>query len=252
MSHNIIIANWKMQLDVTTAVKQAKLLKKLILEKRIKKETKIVVCPDFLSLNEVAQVFKDTRIVLGAQDGFYEAQGPYTGEISMKELADLSCQYVILGHSERRVRGETDEEVNKKVISALEYNLIPIICVGETFQERREGLKDHIIMHQVYQSLKGVVLNKKQNIIIAYEPVWVIGSGQVIDPQEATHTSLVIKQSVLDILEEKGYNKVKVIYGGSVQVENVQKFTNLQNIQGALVGGASLKAAEFIELIKEV
>ena len=146
MSQNIIIANWKMQLDVATAVKQAKLLKKLISEKRIKKQTKIVVCPDFLSLNEVAQVFKDTRIILGAQDGFYEPQGSYTGEISMKELADLSCQYVILGHSERRARGETDEEVNKKVTSALEYNLIPIICVGETFQERREGLKDHIII----------------------------------------------------------------------------------------------------------
>ena len=154
MSKNIIIANWKMQLDVAESVKQAKLLKKMIQNNKIKKNIEIIVCPDFLSLNEVGKIFKDTNIILGAQDGFYVEKGSYTGEISMKELADLNCKYVILGHSERRSMGETDEEVNKKVISALSYNLIPIICVGETFKEHHEGLKDHVVMHQVYQALK--------------------------------------------------------------------------------------------------
>ncbi len=252
MSKNIIIANWKMQLDVEEALKQAQLLKSLVSENIIKRDTEIVICPDFLSLNEVSKVFQDTAIILGAQDGFYEEKGSYTGEVSLKELHDLNCQYVILGHSERRARGETEEVINKKVINALENDLIPIICVGETFKERTDGLKDHIIMHQVYQALKDVELKKDQSIIIAYEPVWVIGSGQVINPQEATHTALVIKQSILDVLEDKGYDSVRVIYGGSVQTENVKQFTDLKNIQGALVGGASLKASEFIELIKQV
>ena len=252
MSKNIIIANWKMQLDVEESIKQAELLKDLVKENRIKGDTEIVVCPDFLSLNEVGKTIKDSNISLGAQDGFYVEKGSYTGEISMKELSDLDCKYVILGHSERRKMGEKDEEINKKVISALEYDLTPIICIGETFNERRNGLKDHVVMHQVYQALKDVELKKGQSIIIAYEPVWVIGSGQIIDPEEASHTSLVIKQSVLDVLEDKGYDNVRIIYGGSVKAENINKFTSLVNIDGTLVGGASLKASEFIQLIKNV
>lgn len=248
---SIIIANWKMQLDVEESIKQAKLLKDLVKENKIKEDIEIVICPDFLSLNEVGKTIKNSNIFLGAQDGFYIEKGSYTGEISMKELSDLNCKYVILGHSERRKMGEKDEEINKKVISALEYDLIPIVCVGETFNERRNGLKDNVIMHQVYQALKDIELKQNQSIIIAYEPVWVIGSGQVIDPQEASHTSLVIKQSILDVLEE-GHNNTRVIYGGSVKAENVNQFTKLVNIDGTLVGGASLKASEFIELIKNI
>ena len=252
MYKNIIIANWKMHLDLKESVEQAKILKKLVEENNIKKDIEIVICPDFLSLNEVGKIFKNTNIILGAQDGFYVEKGSYTGEVSMKELHDLNCRYIILGHSERRKMGETDEDINKKVISALDYELTPIICVGERFNERREGLKDNVIMHQVYQALKDVKLNKNQNIIIAYEPVWVIGSGQVIDPQEATHTALVIQQSILDMLGDNANKNSRVIYGGSVKKENVNKFTKLRNIDGALVGGASLKSAEFLELIKQV
>ena len=248
----IIIANWKMQLNVDQAKKEAMVLKKLLSRARIDPGTKIVVCPDFLSLVEVAKVFKGTRVSVGAQDGFYEEEGAYTGEISLADLKASGCQFVIIGHSERRQMGEIDAIVNKKVKAALNHGLVPIICVGETFEERKEGQKDLVIMHQVYQALQGVKIKPQAKIIIAYEPVWVIGTGQAIGSADAFYSAAVIEQSLLDIFEGAHEGSYAVIYGGSVNPQNIKDFTALPNIRGALVGGASLDAKVFVEIIKNV
>lgn len=246
----IIIANWKMQLDVNQSVKVAKGIKRLLSSRRLSRDVQVVICPSFLAMTEVAKVLKGTKIDLGAQDSFYEERGAYTGEVSVDELKKIGCQYVIVGHSERRQMGETDEIVNQKVKTILSQGLVPIICVGETFDERREGNKDMVIMHQVYQALHNIDFNKKQKIIIAYEPVWVIGSGQVIDHQEAAHVASVIRQSMIDVFDGKDKASYQIIYGGSVSPGTVADFTKLANMQGTLVGGASLEAKVFVEIIK--
>lgn len=250
--NNIVVANWKMQLSVAEAKELAKSIKELINQNHIDSKIEIVVCPDFVDLTEVAKIFKDTRIALGAQDGHYEDVGQFTGEISIKELKDLGCEYVILGHSERRALGETDGMVNKKVKTALKHNLTPILCVGETFEERKEGNKGIVIMHEVYEGLKDVTLKKGQRIIIAYEPVWVIGSGQAINAAEATDTASLIRQSYVDALNGQHLSALSIIYGGSVDPSNIRQFTSLNNIKGALVGGASLKSNTFVEIIKNI
>lgn len=248
--HKIIVANWKMQLSVAEAKKQATEFKKLLAKSKIAKNVDIVICPDFLSLVEVAKVFKGTRVKIGAQDGFFEEAGAYTGQISLADLKASGCHYVILGHSEKRRLGETDIVVNKKVKAALAQGLVPIICVGETFEERKEGQKDLVVMNQVYQALQEVKLKPKQRIIIAYEPVWVIGSGQAIGSADAYDSAQVIEQSTLDVFEKDNKEYVSIIYGGSVNPQNIRDFTGLPNVSGALVGGASLEAKTFIEIIK--
>ena len=248
-----IIANWKMQLTVDQAISQATKLKSLLAKVKLDKEIEIVIAPDFLSFAVVAEIFKDTEIAMAAQDGWYEPDGAFTGEISLKMLKDLGCQYVILGHSERReFLKETDQLINKKIAAALEHDLIPIVCIGETFQQRKEGRKEIVIMQQVQQALKGIDIKPEQTLIVAYEPVWVIGSGQTIDPAEAAHTAMIIKQSLIDVLEDRDLPLVKVIYGGSVDTASVNSFTKLKEIEGALVGTASLKAEDFAKLIQKV
>jgi|SRR3989344_3169683 len=246
----IIIANWKMQLSVEEAKKLAESLKNLLGGETGLSAKQVVVCPDFLSLVEVASIIKDSGLILGAQDGFYEAAGPFTGQVSLQHLKDLGCQYVILGHSEKRALGETDKSVNLKVKSALTQGLAPIICVGETFEERQEGNKGTVIMHQVYEALQGVQPIEGQNIIIAYEPVWVIGSGQAISGQEAAQTAAMIRQSYVDAMDGQYLEALSVIYGGSVDSDNIRSFTSQTNIQGALVGSSSLKSKVFADLVK--
>ncbi len=239
-----------MQLDVNQSSKVAKATRKLLSNNKASRDIQVVICPSFLAMTEVAKVLKGSKIALGAQDSFYEERGAYTGEISVGELKKIGCQYVIVGHSERRQMGEIDEIVNKKVRAILSQGLVPIICVGETFDERREGNKDMVVMHQVYQALHNIEFDKKQKIIIAYEPVWVIGSGQVIDSQEAAHIASVIKQSMIDVFDGKDPAAYSIIYGGSVTPNTVADFTKLANMQGTLVGGASLEAKVFVEIIK--
>lgn len=248
----IIIANWKMQLQVAQALELATELKGLLATSPLLTEKQVVLCPDFLSLTTVAQVFKNSQVALGAQDGFYEEAGAYTGEVSLADLKTSGCQYVILGHSERRALGESDEIINKKVKAALNNGLIPIICVGETFNERKEGQTALVLMNQVHQALKGISLKANDQIIIAYEPVWVIGTGQAISATEAFQAAAVIDQSLLDLFEGGHEESVAIIYGGSVNPSNIKEFSSLQNIRGVLVGGASLNAQNFVELIKNI
>ncbi len=256
MKKPIIIANWKMQLSF----KEAKILareilnriKKIRREKRELRDFDVVLCPPFMSIPEVAKIFGPKKNVLscGAQDCFWEEKGGFTGEVSPLVLKELGCEYVILGHSERRqVLGETDEMVHKKVKTALNLGLIPVICVGETREERDKGLKEHVVLTQVSKALEGINLKVNQEIIIAYEPVWVIGTGQAIDPQEADYMAKIILQRTIDMYPLPiVHNNIRTIYGGSVDSATISPFLNQETIDGVLVGSASLKTEEFIKM----
>ena len=259
MKKPIIIANWKMNLSF----KEAKVLAKNILNqlKKARKDKKqadfdIVLCPPFMSLPEVCEIFGPKKDILfcGAQDCFWEEKGGFTGEISSMRLKELGCNYVILGHSERRQNlGETDEMVHKKVKAALKSKLIPIICIGETMKQRRQGLKEYIVVSQVSKALEGINLKFDQKIVLAYEPVWVIGSGQAITPKEAEYMSKVILQRMIDLFPLPVIrNNIRIIYGGSVNSNIIKSFINQETIDGVLVGGASLRADEFIRMCEAI
>jgi triosephosphate isomerase (TIM) len=245
----IIIANWKMKLGIPETLE----LTKAISKKKFPK-AEVVICPSFVSLGEAGSILKRSEIKLGAQDCFWESQGAYTGEVSAYYLREIGCDYVILGHSERRkYLNETDEMVHQKTRMALSANLTPIIGVGETFSQRQEGAKDYILIQQTIKALEGIDLELDKKVIIAYEPVWVIGSGQAIALSEAEAAHQVIRQSLFDIFPSSIVeNNFRIIYGGSVDSENVKEFINLENTSGVLVGGASLNPEEFIRLIEAV
>ncbi|NUM25047.1 MAG: triose-phosphate isomerase [Candidatus Buchananbacteria bacterium] len=248
-SKKIVIANWKMKLGVPQSVDLAKGLKNISAN-----NVEVAVCPSFVSLTEVAKVLSGSVVKLGAQDCFWEASGAYTGEVSANYLREAGCEFVIIGHSERRqYLAETNEMVHKKIKMALAANLIPVLCVGETFEQRQNGAKDYVIIEQTTKALEGLEVGPDQRVIIAYEPVWVIGSGQAIDPQEAAASHQVIRQSLFDIFPAPSINNnFSVIYGGSVDGENISYFTELENIDGVLVGGASLQVEAFKSIIKNV
>ncbi len=253
MKKTIIIANWKMNLKPSESLKLA--------EEIVEKENEwsegkveVILCPTFDSIASIGEVVKNSnKVSLGAQNCFWDDEGAFTGEVSPKVLKELGCKYVIVGHSERRqYLKETDEMVNKKVLSALKNNLIPIICVGETFEQRKEGRKDFVIMEQINKALADVKILSDDYLVIAYEPVWVIGSGQAVQAEEAEHTNRVIRQVLLDKLSlEIADKKTSITYGGSVNPENVNSFTSQPTVDGILVGGASLKPDTFIELVKQ-
>jgi len=248
MKNPIIIANWKMQLNAADAVALAKKVKKASAKY---KDAEVVLCPSFTELAAVAAALKGSSVALGAQDCFWEERGAYTGEVSPQVLKEYGVQYVIVGHSERRMHlGGTDSMVNRKIRMLLSLNMTPILCVGERFEERQEGRKDHVILQQLTRDLAGVWFTALNRLIVAYEPVWVIGSGQDVDPEEIEHTSRVIRQSLYDQLPDDLVDEqIKIIYGGSVDPENVRPYLGQPGIAGALVGGASLEAAAFSAIV---
>ena len=244
----IIIANWKMKL---TPSKTFSIAKSLVKNSTKYNKVDLVLCPSFSEISELAKIIDKTKIKLGAQDCFWERSGAYTGEVSPENLKEYGVDCAIVGHSERRqFLGETNEMVNKKIKSVLGVGVVPVLCVNESFEERQEGEKDNIIARSVREALADVWLNKLNRLIVAYEPVWAIGSGQVPDPEEVEHTNRVIKHTLYDILpQDMVDNQVKVIYGGSVDPDNVESFLKQPTIDGALVGTASLKADVFTALI---
>ncbi|MFA6304826.1 MAG: triose-phosphate isomerase [Patescibacteria group bacterium] len=248
----IIIANWKMNLNLASG---SGLVKELLASINDWKspDLEVVICPDFLSLTPLAEQLKDKGIFLGAQDCFWEKTGAYTGEVSPQFLSELGCKYVLVGHSERREhKQETNAQINLKVKAALGNGLIPVICVGETFSERQDGNKDFVIMTQTAAALAGVKLLSTDQLIIAYEPVWVIGSGQAVDPEEAEHAHRVIKQVLFDHFSSTVLNEqIRIIYGGSVKPSNIKSFMIQPTIDGVLAGGSSLEAVSFMDLIKQ-
>jgi triosephosphate isomerase len=250
----LILANWKMQLNNAESLA---LFKEIDEELKGLKNTEgmgVIICPSFTALPEIAKLIPETKIKLGAQDVFWEQVGVYTGEVSPEMLKECNCQYVLVGHSDRRTYlKETDEMVHLKIKATLASLLSPVICVGETFKERQLGRKDYVVIRQVTQALSGIdlILDSTQ-LIIAYEPVWVIGSGQAIDSEEAEYMHQVIKQSLIDLYPMKIVeNCFRIIYGGSINSQIVKSFLVQPHIDGVLVGGASLNKEEFIGIIKE-
>ncbi len=254
MKKKIVIANWKMNLNL----KETKDLTKKIIQdlKKIKKlkNLEIVLCPSFPAIFAVKNLISQARklpVYLGAQNVFWEEKGAYTGEVSVPILKELGVKFIILGHSERREYLKEDNEmIHKKTRIVLAHHLIPILCVGETFEERLAGQKDVIIIKQVSRALEGIALDKKDKLIIAYEPVWVIGSGQAVKPDDAKEANLIIKQRLFDLFPvDFVENNIRLIYGGSVDKTIIKDFIE-KDIDGFLIGGSSLEPEEFIEIIK--
>ena len=241
----IIAGNWKMNTTVAEASKLAKQMVPIL--DRITGVDR-VLCPPFVSLTTVAEQIKGTDIGLGAQNMYFEDKGAYTGEISPQMLAGL-CQYVILGHSERRgYFGEADELVNKKVLAALKVGLIPIVCVGERLDEMDAGLTPQVVTRQVRAALAGV--EPSANLIIAYEPIWAIGTGRAATGAQANETIGLIRATAAEVLGDKAAAALRIQYGGSVTGANIAEFVGQSEIDGALVGGASLKADDFVAIVE--
>lgn len=233
----IIIANWKMKLNLADSLRLAKHYKKL--DRQTLHE--LVICPSEFALPSVKELIAGSDLNLGAQNVFWAEDGPYTGEVSATTLYKLGCRYVLLGHSERRQHlGETDAMVNAKLRAALKAKLIPVICVGETLAEKRAKKGKAILALQIRKALEDIKLGK-QKLIIAYEPVWAIGTGQAIKPQEADEQHYYIRSLLERSLGKKAAHKhCQVIYGGSVDARNGSSLLNLKYVDGLLIGGASL------------
>jgi len=244
----IMAGNWKMN---KTTVEARDLAGKLIPLIGGVKERDVVFAPPFTALHAVAEVIKGTGIALSAQNLHWEDKGAFTGEISAEMLLDLGCKYVIIGHSERRqFFGETDETVNKKLRQALNKGLLPIVCVGETLKEREAGTANGVIERQVAGALQGVTAAEMEKVTIAYEPVWAIGTGKTATPDQANEIHSFIRKKIQSSYGKEVAGSLRIQYGGSVTPENVSALMAMPDIDGALVGGASLKPESFAALVK--
>lgn len=246
-----IIANWKMELSIKESLDLTKKILKGL--KKTSKNVNVVLCPSFTDLEEVGKILKkNKKIGLGAQDLFWEKEGAFTGEVSAKFLKKLGVKYAILGHSERRALGETDKMVRQKVEAALATSIIPIVCVGESWEERNNGLRDEVIIREVRAIFKDLKLGKKK-IILAYEPIWAIGTGKSAKPKDSREVEELIKKILVEYIPEKTMEKqVEIIYGGSINSKNISGFVEKGNMKGGLVGGASLRTIEFLNIIEKV
>lgn len=244
----IIAGNWKMNKTASETKKFAEELKALLPKA---KWCDIVVCVPSVNIAAALKGFKDARVSVGAQNVFYEKSGAYTGEVSADMLKDLGVKYVIIGHSERRQYfGETDFTVNRKVLSALEAGLHPIICVGETLEQRELGITMELIALQVKSALAGVPAEKLRKCVIAYEPVWAIGTGKTATADDAQEVCGAIRKTLAEVFGQQTADGIRVLYGGSAKPENVAGFLEKEDVDGALVGGASLKADSFSAMVK--
>jgi triosephosphate isomerase len=215
------------------------------------KNVDVAVCPPAVYLDAVRQAIQGTSVALGAQNIYYEDPGAFTGETAGQMLLDLDCKYVILGHSERRhILGETDEEVNRKVLQALKLGLKPIVCVGETLEEREANKTEDIVRRQFHGSLAGLSEKQILQIVIAYEPVWAIGTGKVAEPPQAEAVHADLRKVLESRYNSQVAESVRIQYGGSVKPKNAAELLGQPNIDGALVGGASLKADDFVKIIE--
>ena len=247
MRRPLIAGNWKMNLDRASAVALAEALAR---QAETATGADLAVCPPSVYIDAVGKALAGSQVALGAQNMYHEKDGAYTGEVSAAMLKDLGCRYVILGHSERRhILGETDQQINKKVDAALAAGLTPIVCVGELLEQREAGQTSEVIRRQFDGSLAGLSAQQMGQIVIAYEPVWAIGTGKVATPEQAQEVHLDLRKIVEDRYNEEVARSVRVQYGGSVKPENAAKLLAQPDIDGALVGGASLKADQFMGIV---
>lgn len=238
-----LIGNWKMNLTIKESIVLASKITKEIKERT--KNLTVAVCPSFVSLSEVSKIIKKSPIILGAQDIFWEETGAFTGEVSARELKETGVQYVIIGHSERRhVIGESDEVVARKMQQALHSGLRPILCVGETLAERNNGVAERVVGHQLRTVFESISELSAKKMLIAYEPVWAIGTGNPCTPDDALSMLVLIRKM---IAEKFGDVKIPILYGGSTDDRNVISYAEV-GYDGALVGGSSLHARTFLQM----
>lgn len=242
-----IAANWKMHKTVSESVYFAKQLSAEFAEVN---DRDIIIAPSYTALYPVAEELKESSVHLSAQNMHWDEKGAFTGEVSAGMLADAGCHYVILGHSERRILfGEKDSDINKKIKTALKFGLKPIFCIGETLDERSSQKTFEVIERQIRKGLNNILSDDIRRIVIAYEPVWAIGTGKTATDEQAEEAHRYIREMIADLFGENAGADIRIIYGGSVNQENIGGFMNQPNINGALVGGASLDFESFASII---
>ncbi|MFC1558470.1 triose-phosphate isomerase [candidate division KSB1 bacterium] len=250
MRKYLIAGNWKMN---KTLEESEELVKGLLSKIKQYDDRDILVCPPFTSLSGVSQLLKDSRIKLGGQNLHFEENGAYTGEISGHMLKAVGCEYVILGHSERReYYGETDDIVRTKILRAKEDELIPILCLGEKLDEREKGVTEEVVSNQLTNCLKDVPLSGAEELVIAYEPVWAIGTGKTATPEQAQEVHALLREIVGKLYNKTIRDEIQILYGGSMNAKNAQSLLSQPDIDGGLIGGASLKIDDFVVIIESL
>ncbi len=248
MRRKFIAGNWKMNKTNQEAIE---LVEGLVKELSGIDNVDIVVCPPFTALSDVKSVINGSNIALGAQNMYFKEKGAFTGEISPLMLKDVGCEYVILGHSERRgIFGEKSDLIEKKVISAFDHGLTPILCVGETLSEREAGDTFKVVEGELRNELKSLSKEQMKKVVIAYEPIWAIGTGKSATSSDAKEVIDFIRKILADMFDDNVKDAVRILYGGSVKPDNISSFMKEETIDGALVGGASLKVDSFSAIVK--
>jgi triosephosphate isomerase len=242
----LVAGNWKLN---KTAVEARALIEELLPGLEAVKGVENLICPPYLAIPAAAELLKDSKVALGAQNVFWESGGAFTAEVSPEMVAEF-CQFVIIGHSERRAYfGETDETVNKRIKAALGAKLVPVVCVGETLEENEAGKTSEVIQRQMRDGLVGLEIASAAELVVAYEPVWAIGTGKAAYPDDASRViGKTIRPVLTELFGEEIAQGIRVLYGGSVKPGNAADFFNEEEVDGALVGGASLKAADFVAI----
>ena len=243
----IIAGNWKMNMTPSEAVELVNTLKSLV----VTEEADVVFCVPAIDIIPVVEAAKGSNIQVGAENMYFEEKGAYTGEVSAPMLKSIGVEYVIIGHSERRQYfAETDETVNKKIKSALAHGLKPIVCVGETLEQREAGETEKVVTNQIAKAFEGINASDLEKIIVAYEPIWAIGTGKTATKEDANATIMQIRKKIAEIYGQNEAEGVIIQYGGSVKSSNAKELFEMSDIDGGLVGGASLKAEEFSKIVK--
>lgn len=248
MRKRIIAGNWKMNKTVGAA----KQLVQELSEKLVNSPDKeVVICPPFTALYPLVEMTNGTGIAVGAQNMYCEESGAFTGEVAPEMIKEVGCKYVILGHSERRqIFNESDELINKKIAKAFEHNLVPILCVGESLEIREANTEVSFVEKQLEAGLNGFTNEQVASMVIAYEPIWAIGTGKTATSMQAEEMCKAIREKVASLYDEQTAQAIHIQYGGSVKGSNAADILNQENIDGALVGGASLKAEDFLAIIE--
>lgn len=248
MRKNIVAGNWKMHMNLSETIQLISEIKKKVED--LDTNCGVIICPPFTSLDAAAAMIKDSRIKLGAQNMHYENKGAFTGEVSADMLMSVGCEFVILGHSERRtIFKESDELINKKIHAAISAGLTPIFCIGETLDEREKGITFDVVKRQMNIGLENVSSENAERMIIAYEPVWAIGTGKTASPQQAEEVHAYLRNLLTEIYDSNTANEITIQYGGSVKPDNANELFSQPNIDGGLIGGACLKADSFVDII---
>jgi len=243
----LIAGNWKMN---KTSADGVALVRDIVVAVGKQSDVEVVVCPPFTGLESAGKALEGSNVKLGAQNMHFEASGAFTGEISAPMLRAIFATHVILGHSERRtIFGETDELVNKKVLAALKHQLRPIFCVGEALAERESGSTLKVVQTQLERGLDGVSKELAASVVIAYEPVWAIGTGKVATTEQAQEVHAFIRGLLTNLFTESVAQKLRILYGGSMKPSNAPELLSQKDIDGGLIGGASLEARSFVELV---